>query len=67
MGYILIWVTFLGPIVVIEQIMKTADYLNITADKLHHYIVFVSQNGDEIFEQDKTSCHGARIVLGWFQ
>ena len=28
----------LGPLVVVEQIMKALDYLNITADQLHPYM-----------------------------
>ncbi|GBN96493.1 hypothetical protein AVEN_43007-1 [Araneus ventricosus] len=45
--------------------MKAANYLNITADQFHPYIVFPTGNG--IFQQDNAPCHKARIVLEWFE
>ncbi|GBM98318.1 Transposable element Tc1 transposase [Araneus ventricosus] len=69
-GSIMLWGTFswaaLGPVVVVEQTMKAANYLNITADQLHLYIAFVFPTGNGIFQQDNAPCHKARIVLEWF-
>ncbi|GBM66903.1 Transposable element Tc1 transposase [Araneus ventricosus] len=68
-GGIMLWGTFsraaLGPVVVVEQTMNAANYLNIIANQLHPYMVFVFPNG--IFQQDNTLCHKARIVLEWFE
>ncbi|GBM79126.1 hypothetical protein AVEN_256242-1 [Araneus ventricosus] len=55
----------LGPVVVVEQTMKAANYLNAIADQLHPYMAFVFPNG--IFQQDNSPCHKARIVLEWFE
>ncbi|GBN95373.1 hypothetical protein AVEN_144823-1 [Araneus ventricosus] len=57
----------LGPVVVVEQTMKAANYLNIIADQLHPYTAFVSPTGNGIFQQDNAPCHKARIVLEWFE
>lgn len=65
----MLWGTFswaaLRPLVVLEQTMKAADYLNIIVDQLHPYMVSVFPNG--IFQHDNASCHKARIVLKEFQ
>ncbi|GBM02420.1 Transposable element Tc1 transposase [Araneus ventricosus] len=65
-GGIMLWGTFswaaLGPIVVVEQTMKAANYLNIIADQLHPYMAFVFPTGNGIFQQDSV-----RIVLEWFE
>ncbi|GBM53727.1 Transposable element Tc1 transposase [Araneus ventricosus] len=70
-GCIMLWVTFswvsLGPVVLVEQTMKAANYLNITVDQLHPYMAFVFPTGNEIFQQDNAPCHKAWIVLEWFQ
>lgn len=50
----------------VEQSTKAADYLNITADKLHIYIVSVFPYGYEISKQDNAPCNWARIVLECF-
>ncbi|GBM94042.1 Transposable element Tcb2 transposase [Araneus ventricosus] len=70
-GGIMLWGTFsraaLEPVVVVEQTMKAANYLNITADQLHPYMAFVFPTGNGIFQQDNAPCHKARIVLEWFE
>ncbi|GBM64038.1 Transposable element Tc1 transposase [Araneus ventricosus] len=70
-GGFMIWGTFswatLGPVVLVEQIMKAANYLNIIADQLHPYMVFAFKNENRIFQQDNAPCHKARIVLDWFE
>ncbi|GBL89575.1 Transposable element Tc1 transposase [Araneus ventricosus] len=66
-GGIMLWGTFswvaLGPIVVVEQTMKAANYLNIIAEQLHPYMAFVSPTGNGIFQQD--SSHVTRLGLCW--
>ncbi|GBN35813.1 hypothetical protein AVEN_66284-1 [Araneus ventricosus] len=47
--------------------MKAANYLNIIADQLNPYMVFVFPTGNGIFQQDNASCHRARIVLECFE
>ncbi|GBM37102.1 hypothetical protein AVEN_68710-1 [Araneus ventricosus] len=70
-GGIMLWGTFswaaLGPILVVEQTMEAANYLNIIADQLHPYMASVFPTGNEIFQQDNAPCHKARIVLDWFE
>ncbi|GBM23434.1 Transposable element Tcb1 transposase [Araneus ventricosus] len=70
-GDIMLWGTFswvaLEPVVVVEQTIKAANYLHITADQLHPYTAFVFLTGNGIFQQDNASCHKARIVLEWFE
>ncbi|GBL77197.1 Transposable element Tc1 transposase [Araneus ventricosus] len=70
-GCIMLWGTFswaaLGPVLVVEQAMKAANYLNITADQLHPYMAFVFPTGSGIFQQDNAPCQKARIVLEWFE
>ncbi|GBM09694.1 Transposable element Tc1 transposase [Araneus ventricosus] len=70
-GGIMLWGTFswaaLGPVVVVEQTMKAANYLNVIADQLHSYMAFVFPTGNGIFQQDNAPCHKARIVLEWFE
>ncbi|GBM21711.1 hypothetical protein AVEN_118252-1 [Araneus ventricosus] len=70
-GGIMLWKTFswaaLGPVVVAEQTMKAANYLNIIADQLHPYMAFVFPTRNGIFQQDNAPCHKARIVLKWFE
>ncbi|GFY04021.1 transposase domain containing protein [Trichonephila clavipes] len=58
---------FLGPVVVVKQIMNATEYLNIIADQLHPYMVSVSLAGNGMFQQDNAPCHKAKIVLEWFQ
>ncbi|GBM17643.1 Transposable element Tc1 transposase [Araneus ventricosus] len=69
-GGIMLWGTFswavLCPVVVVEQTMKVANYLNIIADQLHSYMAFVFPTGNGIFQQGSAPCHKARIVLEWF-
>ncbi|GBO00583.1 Transposable element Tc1 transposase [Araneus ventricosus] len=69
-GSIILWGTLswasLGPIVVVEQTMKPANYLNIIADQLYPYMAFVFPTGNGIFQQDNAPCRKARIVLEWF-
>lgn len=48
--------------VVIEQTIKVADYLNITEDKLHPYMLSVFPNGDGVFEQNNYPCHRTGVV-----
>ncbi|GBM98871.1 hypothetical protein AVEN_69059-1 [Araneus ventricosus] len=66
----MLWGTFswvaVGPVVVVEQAMKSVNYLNIIADQLHLYMAFVFPTGKGIFQQDNAPCHKARIVLEWF-
>ncbi|GBM16915.1 Transposable element Tc1 transposase [Araneus ventricosus] len=72
-GDIMLWGTFswvsLGPVVVVEQTMKAENYLNIIADQLHSYMVFVFPTGNRIFQQDFQSCdmtpHVIRLGLCW--
>ncbi|GBN23389.1 Transposable element Tc1 transposase [Araneus ventricosus] len=70
-GGITIWVTFswavLGLVVVVEETMKAANYLNIFADQLHPCMAFVFRTGNGIFQQDNAPCHKAGIVLEWFE
>lgn len=70
-GGIMLWGTFswatLGPVVVVEQTMNAANYLNIIADQLHPYMASVFPTGNGIFQQDNAPCHKARIVLEWFE
>ncbi|GBN87022.1 hypothetical protein AVEN_50406-1 [Araneus ventricosus] len=70
-GGIMLWGMFsraaLEPVVVAEQTMIAANYLNIIADQLHLYMAFVFPTGNGIFQQDNASCHKARIVLEWFE
>ncbi|GBM19806.1 Transposable element Tcb2 transposase [Araneus ventricosus] len=65
------WGTFswaaLGPVVVVEQTMKAANYLKTIADQLHPYTASVFPTGNGLFQQDNTPCHKARIVLEWFK
>ncbi|GBM32651.1 hypothetical protein AVEN_89646-1 [Araneus ventricosus] len=53
-GGIRLWGTFswaaLGPVVVVEQTMKAANYLNTIADQLHPYMAFVFPTGNGIFQ-----------------
>ncbi|GBM22014.1 Transposable element Tc1 transposase [Araneus ventricosus] len=67
----MVWGTFswaaLGPVVVVEQTMKAANYLSIIADQLHPYMAVVFPTGNGIFQQDNAPCHKARIVLKWFE
>ncbi|GBM29530.1 hypothetical protein AVEN_212249-1 [Araneus ventricosus] len=66
-GDIMLWGTFswaaLGAVVVVEQTMNAANYLNIIADQLHPYMAFVFPTGNGIFQQDNAPCHKAQIVL----
>ncbi|GBM91078.1 hypothetical protein AVEN_64791-1, partial [Araneus ventricosus] len=68
---IMLWGTFswaaLGHVVVVEQTMKAANYLNIIADHFHPSMAFVFPTGNGIFHQDTAPCHKARIVLEWFE
>ncbi|GFX45131.1 transposable element Tc1 transposase [Trichonephila clavipes] len=70
-GSIMLWGTiscaFLGPLVVVEQTMKTTGYLNIIADQLYPYMTSVSPAGNGMFKQDNAPCHKTKIVLEWFQ
>ncbi|GBM70712.1 hypothetical protein AVEN_64648-1 [Araneus ventricosus] len=70
-GSIMLWGMFswviLGLVVVVEQTMKAANYLNIIADQMHPYMAFVFPTGNEIFQQDNIPCQKARIVLEWFE
>ncbi|GBN36890.1 hypothetical protein AVEN_32256-1 [Araneus ventricosus] len=70
-GGIMLWGTFswavLGPVVVVEQTMKAASYLNIIADQLHPYRAFVFPTKNRIIQQDNAPCHKACIVLEWFE
>ncbi|GBL78944.1 Transposable element Tc1 transposase [Araneus ventricosus] len=70
-GGIMLWGTFswtaLRPVVVVEQTMKAVNYLNIIADELHPYMVFVFPTGNGIFQQDNAPCHMTWIVWGWFE
>ncbi|GBN71093.1 Transposable element Tc1 transposase [Araneus ventricosus] len=70
-GGIMLWGTFswafLGPVFVLEQTMKAANYLNIIADQLHPYMAFVVPTGNGIFQKDNAPCRKARIVLEWFE
>ncbi|GBL91030.1 hypothetical protein AVEN_184419-1 [Araneus ventricosus] len=70
-GGIMLWGTFswaaLGPVVVVEQTTKAANYLNIIADQLHPYMAFVFPTGNGIFQQDNAPCDKARIVLEWLE
>ncbi|GBM07172.1 Transposable element Tc1 transposase [Araneus ventricosus] len=67
----MLWGTFswaaLGSVVVVEQTMKAANYLNIIANQLHPYMAFVFPTGNGIFHQDSAPFHKARIVLEWFE
>ncbi|GBM06688.1 hypothetical protein AVEN_227037-1 [Araneus ventricosus] len=58
----------LGAIVVVEQTMKSANYLNIIADQLHPYMAFVFPvfpTGNGIFQQDNAPCHKSDMELCW--
>ncbi|GBO07132.1 hypothetical protein AVEN_124387-1 [Araneus ventricosus] len=60
-GGIMLWRMFswaaLGSVIVVEQTMKAASYLNIIADQLHPYMAFVFPTGNVIFHQDSAPCH----------
>ncbi|GBN83520.1 hypothetical protein AVEN_273983-1 [Araneus ventricosus] len=60
-GGIMLWEKFswaaLGPVLVVEQTMKSENYLNIIVDQLHPYMAFVFPNGNGIFQQDNAPCH----------
>ncbi|GBN48980.1 hypothetical protein AVEN_95504-1 [Araneus ventricosus] len=66
-GGIMLWGTFswtaLGPVVMVEQTMKAANYLNVIADQLQIYMAFVSQTGNGIFQQD--NAYVTRLELCW--
>lgn len=47
--------------------IEGADKLNIIADHLHPYMVFVFPTGNGVFEQGNAPCHSARIVLEWLK
>ncbi|GBM31322.1 hypothetical protein AVEN_91312-1 [Araneus ventricosus] len=70
-GGIMLWGTFswatLGPVVVVEETMKAANYLNIIEDQLHLHMAFVFPTGNGIFQQDNAPCHKAQIVSEWFE
>ncbi|GBL87658.1 hypothetical protein AVEN_81290-1 [Araneus ventricosus] len=70
-GGVMFWVTFswaaLVRVVVVEQTMKAANYLDIIADQLHPYMAFVFPSGNGIFQQEIVPCHKARIVFEWFE
>ncbi|GBN02886.1 hypothetical protein AVEN_153238-1 [Araneus ventricosus] len=70
-GGIMLWGTFswaaLGLVVVVEQTMKAANYLNIIADQLHLYMEFFFPTENRSFQQDNAPCLKARIVLEWFE
>ncbi|GBN64100.1 hypothetical protein AVEN_20951-1 [Araneus ventricosus] len=55
--------TVLGPVVVVEQTIKVANYLTIIAD----YMAFVFPTGNGIFQQDNAPCHKVRFVWEWFE
>ncbi|GBM30469.1 hypothetical protein AVEN_155168-1 [Araneus ventricosus] len=55
----------LEPVVVVEQTMKVANYLNIIADQLHPNMTFVFPTGNGILQQDNAPCHKSRILLEW--
>lgn len=55
------WVS-LEPVVVVEQTMKATDYLNMTADHLHHSMLPVFRNGNEVFVKNDTNC--VQLILG---
>ncbi|GBM61631.1 hypothetical protein AVEN_122248-1 [Araneus ventricosus] len=55
--------TALGPVVVVEQTMKAANYLNIIADQLHPYMAFVFPAGNGIFQQ--ATPHVTWLGLYW--
>lgn len=57
----------LGSVGLVEETMKTLDYLNIIQEKLLTYMVSALPNENEIFEQDNARCHRAQIALNWFQ
>ncbi|GBL74631.1 hypothetical protein AVEN_235529-1 [Araneus ventricosus] len=52
-GGIMLWGTFswaaLGSVVVLEQTMKAANYLNVIADQLHPYMAFFFSTGNGLF------------------
>ncbi|GBN14063.1 hypothetical protein AVEN_211593-1 [Araneus ventricosus] len=56
-----------GAVVVVEQIMKAVNYLNIIADQWHLYLAFVFPTGNGIFQEDNGPCHKSWIVLEWFE
>ncbi|KFM60793.1 hypothetical protein X975_13643, partial [Stegodyphus mimosarum] len=66
----MLWGTFSwvagGSLAVIEENMKAADCLNVTADHLHPYMVSVFPTGNGIFQQYNAVCHKVRIILEWF-
>ena len=57
----------LGPMVVVEQILKTTEYVNIIADQLRLFMASIFPTGNGMFQQDNTSCRKARIVFERFQ
>lgn len=68
---IILWRTLsrasLKPVVVVEQNIKSAEYLNIIADHFHPYKASVFPTGNGVLHQDNVSCHKTRYVLEWFQ
>lgn len=63
-GRTFIW-SSLWPAVVVEQPMKTAGYLNITANQFHSLMVYVLPS--KVFEKDNAPCHKPPTELEWFQ
>ena len=66
-GYTIFSWASLGPMVVVQQILKTTEYLNITADQLHLYMASGFPTGSGMLQQDNAPCHKAQIELEWFQ
>lgn len=57
----------LETVIVVEQTMKDADYVNITEDKLHPYMLSVFPNGSGDFKEGNAPFYRSRIMLKWFQ
>ncbi|GBM33401.1 hypothetical protein AVEN_93284-1 [Araneus ventricosus] len=57
----------LGPVVLVGQTMRAANYLNIIADKLHPYMAFAFLTRNGFFQQDNAPRRKARIMLEWFE
>ncbi|CAB4490592.1 unnamed protein product [Rhizophagus irregularis] len=65
-GSVMFWGCFswhgVGPLVVVEGNMNSDDYVNILSN---HFIPWVSNYPDSIFQQDGASCHTSSYSVWW--
>nr|KAF6387327.1 hypothetical protein mMyoMyo1_007836 [Myotis myotis] len=70
-GSVMVWGMFswhdLGPLIRVEQHLKSTTYLSIVAVQVHPIMLMAYPNGDGFFQKDNAPCQGACIVQEWFQ